>query len=621
MARPDPETPRKKKNGIANIFVWIMLVLLIVGLAGFSITNFGGGVTSVGRVGDRQITVTDYANALRAEMSAFSAQVGQPVSFAQAQALGLDRQVRQQLVTQAALDNEAARIGVSAGDARVAAEITDIPAFRGPSGQFDRDAYRFTLERNNLREAEFERRLRDDLARSILQGAMSGGFAAPAPLTDTLFAYVGERRGFSLLRLTEGDLEGPLPDPTEADLTAHYESNLAAFTRPEARRIEYATLLPADLAPTMTVDDTALRRLYDERITDFVQPERRLVERLVMADQAAAEAAMARIAEGATFDALVAERGLDLADTDMGDMSLLDLGAAGPAIFALEEPGVVGPFASPLGPAIFRMNGVLPAQEITFDEARDDLVAELASDVARRAIADRRDTIDDLLAGGAEIDELVTDEGMTAGMIDLVPASDDPIAGYPAFRDAAARAREGDFPVLVDLADGGLVVLRLVEVLPPAPLPLDEVRDRVAQSWRAAEVASRLADRATAIKAEVEGGASLGAYGILEVTPRIARDGFVEGAPAAFMEAVFAMQPGQLRVIEGPGFVGVLRLDSQVPADPEDAGLATLRTAIAAQAEAALAQDAFALFTQALTANAGIFFDEQALAAVHAQMQ
>lgn len=622
MAKPETnDTPRKKRGGISNIFVWILLVLLIVGLAGFSITNFGGGLTRVGQVGDREITVTDYANALRAEMNAFSAQVGQPVSFAQAQALGIDRQVREQLVIQAALDNEAARIGISAGDARVAREITQIPAFQGVNGQFDREAYRFTLERNDLREAAFEARLRDDLARSVLQGAVAGGFAAPAALTDTLFAFVAERRGFSLLRLTAEDLVTPLPDPTEDELRAWHEANAAAFTRPEARRISYAALLPEDLAPAMTVDEDALRRLYDANITEYVQPERRLVERLVMPDEAAGEAAMARIAAGETFETLVAERGLTLSDIDMGDVSRLDLGAAGDAVFDLTEPGVVGPFASPLGPAIFRMNGVLGAQEITFDEARDDLATELAADAARRAIADRREGIDDLLAGGASIAELATDEGMTEGTIDLIDTSDDLIAGYPAFRQAAERMSPGDFAELVDLADGGLVVMELIDILPPAPYPFEDVRDEVEAAWRAAELATRLGERAVAIKAETEAGASLGAYGILDVTARISRDGFVEGAPAALMEAVFQMEPGEVRVIEGPGFTGVLRLDAVMPADPSDPSAAPLRAAIEAQAEAALAQDAYMLFTQGLTAGAGISFDEAAINAVHAQMR
>lgn len=622
MAKPAADAPTKPRRKAANIFVWMLLGLLFVGLAGFSITDFGGGVSQVGKVDDRPITTTDYANALRSELNALSAQVGRPVTLAQAQSLGLDAQVRARLVAQAALDNEAARIGISAGDARVASEITEVPAFRGANGQFDPETYRFVLDRNNLRVTQFETSLREDLARQIMQGAVAGGFAAPAVLTDTLFAHVAERRGFSLLRLTDTDLPAPLPAPTEADLRAHYEANLAAYTRPEARRIAYATLLPEDLAADMAVDETTLRRLYGERLAEFVQPERRLVERLVFPDTAAAEAAKARIASGtARFEDLVAERGLVLEDTDMGDVAMADLGEAGAAIFALTEPGVVGPFLSPLGPALFRMNGILSAQEITFEEARDDLRAEVAADAARRAIADRRDAIDDLLAGGAAIADLAAEAGMTAAEIDLVPDSDARIAGYPAFRAAAAGLNEGDFPVLADLEDGGLVALQLIAVLPPEPLPFDTLTDRLAADWAQAETARRLAARAEAIKAEVEAGAALSAYGILDVTARITRDSFVEDAPPALLAAIFAMEPGQVRVIAEGGFAAVVRLDGIETADPDDPALAPLHRAIAVQVEQVLAQDAFELFTAALTRGAGISFDNRALEAVHAQFR
>ncbi len=620
MPADDSEERRKKPKG-ANILVWVMLAMLIVGLGGFSITNFGGGVSTIGRVGDREITTQDYAMALRSEINAFSAQVGQQLTGAQALQLGVDRKARENLVSATALDNEAARLGVSVGDARVAREITGIKAFEGTAGQFDRDTYRFTLQRSNLTEAAFEAQMRDDLARTLLTSAVAGGFTAPAPLTDTLFAYIGERRGFTLLRLAEGDLTTPVPAPTADEIAKHYTDNIAAFTQAEARRITYVTLLPADLAASTEIDEKTVRDLYDDRLDQFVQPERRLVERLVYPDQAAADAAKASLDDGATFDKLVADRGLTLADVDMGDVARADLGAAGDAVFALAEPGVVGPFASDLGPAIFRMNGILAAQETTLDQARPDLVAELSSDAARRAIADRREAIDDALAGGATLEDLAREQGMTLGTIDLLPDSDAAIAGYPAFREAAVAANPGDFPELIDLDDGGLVALRLDEILPPAPIPLAEAEPKVIEAWRAAAVARALSDRAVAIKAKVEGGTSLGSFGILDTTPRIARDGFVEGAPPELMTAVFQMQAGQVRVIEGPGFTALVRLDLVLPADPANPDVAPLRAAIAAQVEQGLAADALALYTAEQTRSGGIVLDEAAIAAVHAQMQ
>lgn len=619
MAKTRSDQPRRLTA--SKLLVWVLLALLLVGLAGFSITSFGGGATTVGRVGDRTITVDDYVSALRAEMNSFSQQVGQPITFAQAQMFGIDRQAQLRLATEAALDGETDRIGVSAGDARVLLELRDIAGFQGAGGTFDPETYRFVLERNNLRPAEFETDIREDLARTLLQGAVGAGFAAPEGLVAPLFAYVGERRGFSLLRLTEADLAEPLPEPDDAALRAHYDANIASFTRPEARRITYATLLPADLASTMALDEATLRKAYDDRIAEFVQPERRLVERLIYPDDAAAAAAKARIDAGESFETLVADRGLTLTDVDLGDVSRADLGPAGDGVFALAEPGVAGPLPTDLGPALFRMNGILPAQEITFEEARDALSAELAADAARRAIQTRREALVDLLASGATIEDLARDEGMQAGTVDYYDGTDAEIAGYQGFRAVAAGLAEGDYPQLIELDDGGVAVVQLQAILPPEPRPFDTVRDAVAEGWRTAELARRLSDRAVAIKAEVEGGASLGSLGILEVTARTARDGFVEGAPPALMQAVFEMEAGQVRVIEGPEFTALVRLDSVAPADAADPALAALRTAIAAQAETGLGQDAQSLFTQHLLNSAGVFFDEAALNAVHAQMQ
>lgn len=602
---------------------WVLLAMIIGGLGGFGVTNFGGGITAIGKVGDREIATNDYARALQQELNAFGAQFGQQINLQQGMALGLDRKVLQSVITRAALDNEAARIGLSAGDAVVASEITSMAQFQGTTGSFDRETYRFTLQQNNLTEADFENGLRSDIARSLLQGAVVGGFETPAALTDTLFAWAGERRGFSMLRLTEADLPTPLAEPTEADLTAYHDANIDTFTRPEAKRLTYAALLPADLAKDMPVDEAALKDLYQSRIAEFVIPEKRLVERLVYGTEDEAKAAKARLDAGETFEALVAERKLTLEDIDMGDVSKADLGAAGDAVFALEGPAVVGPFQSDLGPALFRMNAVLSAQETTFDEARDTLASEMQTDAARRAIADKVEAVDDLLAGGAAIEDVAKEQGLTLATTDYAEGADDnaEIAGYPAFRDAAAKIGEGDFPEAILLDDGGLVVLRLDEIVPPTPQPLDAVRDKVTEAWHADALAKALADYATTAKAAVEGGASLGAYGIVEVTSNIDRQGFVEGAPETLLPAVFEMASGDLRVIEAPGFTALVQLDSIAPAVTEGEDATALRDSIKVQAAQAIAQDAFSLYTQALTTEAGITLDQAAINAVHAQFQ
>ena len=614
------DAPVKKRRG-ASVMAWVLMAMLIGGLGGFGVTNFGGNITSIGTVGDREIEVNDYARALRQELNAFSAQFGQPINLTQAQALGLDKQVLQGVITRAALDGEAARVGVSAGDAVVASQLSAMPAFQGTAGSFDRETYRLALSQNNMNEAGFETTLRNDIARSLIQGAIVGGFAAPAALTDTIAAYAGERRGYSMLRLTEADLPTPLVDPTDIGLTAYYTTNIAAFTRPEAKRITYAALLPDALAKDMPVDEQVLKDLYQAKIDDYMIPEKRLVERLVYPSDAEAAAAKTKLDAGATFESLVAERNLTLEDIDLGDVSKSELGAAGDAVFALAGPGVVGPVQSSLGPALFRMNAVLAAQETTFDQARVALAAEAQQDAARRAIADKIEAIDDLLAGGATLEEVAKEQGMTIATIDYAAGADDndAIAGYTDFRDAAGKLVSGDFAEAVILDDGGVVAMRLDETVPPTPVPFADVRDKVAAAARADALAKALADHAVTVKSAVEGGASLGAFGIVSRTGATDRQGFVEGAPETLMTGIFEMAAGDIRVIEGPGFTAVVSLDTVAPALTEGEDALALREAIATQATQAISGDAFTLFTNALTAEAGITLDQSAINAVHAQ--
>ncbi|NJM83416.1 MAG: peptidylprolyl isomerase [Tabrizicola sp.] len=621
---PEAETKRpvsKSKNTAA----WIVVGLLIFGLGGFGVTNFsglggiGGRNSSVGSVGDTKITIDDYARAVREEVNVFSQQIGQPIGMQAAISFGLDSKALQGLVATTALDDEAQRVGLSVGDETVANALMSMDRFAGTSGTFDREAYRFTLERNNQTEAEYEASLRRSVARSILQGAIVGGFTAPDALTDALYAYGAERRGFSMLRLTEADLAAPLAEPTEEELRAFHEANIATFTKPEAKRITYAALLPEAIAKDQPVDEAALKTLYDERIDEFVVPERRLVERLIYPDQAAAEAAKTRLDAGEAFETLVTERGLTLDAIDLGDVGKAELGQAGDAVFAAAETDVVGPVTTDLGPALFRVNAILAGEETSFDEARELLAEEMKTDAARRAIADRIEEIDNELAAGATLAELGTQFAMTVATVDYVPGGQggEGIAAYAAFRTAADAVTPDDFPEAIVLEDGGAVALQLDEIVAPAPIPFEEAREDVAAAWRADALSKALSAHAVEVKAEIEAGKAIGSFGIVDVTPDITRNGFIENVPATLMSAVFEMAKGDVRVIEEGEFVALVTLNSILPASTDGEDSRAEREALAARIQQAIAQDVFTSFTNAVTSDAGISLDQAAISAVN----
>jgi SurA-like N-terminal domain/PPIC-type PPIASE domain len=613
------------KNKISRTFVWIIMGLVLVGLVGFGSFNFGGGVTAIGKVGDTEIGADRYFREVNAQLNAIQAEAGQRLTFAQAQSFGLDRAALETVIGQVALENETARLGVSVGDAELAARIRDISAFAGIDGSFDRETYQFVLQQSGLTAGDFEESLRSEVARMILQSAVTNGIAVPATYTDTLYGWVREARDFTWAKVDASVLDTPVGTPDEAALTAYYEANPEAFTLPQTRKITYVWLRPEDVIDQIEVTDDELRALYDDRIDEFTSPERRLVERLVFGSEADAEAAAARLADGsASFEDLVADRGLTLADIDLGDVTVDELGSAGEAVFALDAPGAVaGPVTTDLGPALFRMNAILNAHETTFDEARDGLKADYAADAARRLLSDMVTELDDALAGGATLEDLASEHGMTLAQLDWTGGESDGIAAYDAFREAATLVEDGDYPEINDLSDGGLFALRLDEVVAPRLQSLDEVRAAAIAGWQAQETVARVVARAEEMIGEMSGGASPASLGLTEIVETgQTRDAYIDGTPPAMVEQVFALdETGAWQVVEDADGAVLIRLDAIHSADQVSQDALALKAAFSQSTAQALALDVQSAFSAAIEAEAGIVLDQAMINAVNASFQ
>ncbi len=610
----------KKGN---KVILWGIVGLLFFGMVGFGATGLSGTVRTLGSVGDKDIGLNDYARELNQQMRAYEAQTGAPLSFADAQAIGLDQAVLAQMVARRSLDNEVARLGLSVGDERVREQILRISAFQGISGEFDRLSYKAALERQGQSEAEFETALREEISRTLLQAAIVGGVPASPTYSNVLATYLGERRSVTRAMVNATILTDLVPEPTEADLIAYHAARQAEYTRPETKDITYAWLTPDMLQDSVEVDETALRDLYGQRLDEYVQPERRLVERLVFGDQAAADAARAAVDSGAKdFDTLVADRGLDLSDVDMGDVSEAQLGAAGAAAFAANLGDVVGPFASSFGPALFRVNAVLAAHEVTFEDARDDLRDELANARARRLIDDQVSRVTDLLAGGAMPEDLVEQLGMALGTIRYSQDSEDGIAAYDSFRAAAAAAQPGDYASLETLEDGGIFVLRVDALSAAETIPLEEVVDEVRLGAWVEATHQAVIDATKALAANLDETADLAALGLEPVTDsQLTRRSFVAETPFEYVRTIFEMEPGEIRVMDNGREAILVRLEEISPPDADDPALAAERISIAEQVTAGIVQDLFDAYVGVIQTGTEVKINQSAVNAVNANFQ
>ncbi|MFC4214197.1 SurA N-terminal domain-containing protein [Pseudophaeobacter arcticus] len=606
---------------LSNTFVWILMGLLIVGLAGFGAVNFSSSMSAVAIVGEEEVTVDEYLREMQREQRALQAQGGQSLTFAQMAAFGLDQAVLGRLISIASIDNEVKNLGISVGDENLRQELAEIPAFQDASGKFDRQAYSFALQNVNLNESDFEADLRRESARTLVQGAIVVGAKMPQTMTKTMTDYIGARRSFSYVAFSPDQIALIQVVPEDAVLKEFYDANTAQFTLPETKRITYARLSPDMILDSVDVADEALRALYAERSDQYEVAERRLVERLVFADEASAADAKAQIdAASTTFEALVQARGLSLQDIDLGDVTLPALGEAGKAVFAAEVNDVTGPLPTDLGPALFRINGRLEAHLTTFEEALPDLRDELATDHARRQIEQQAEEVNDLLAGGATLEDLANESKMEVASLDWSGETGEGITAYEGFRTAASVVTLEDFPAAEFLEDGSLFALRLDEILPERPEAFEDAKQKVLAAWEADRVATALQAQADALFAVASETGEFPEGTQVQSETGLTRTAYLDNTPADMMNQIFTMAPGDLKVIQGEASTVVVRLDEVLAAE-ENEEMQLLAKALSTQLDQAVSEALFSAFINDAQLRAAPRVDQQALNAVMTNYQ
>ena len=261
----------KKKSRASKFAAYFIVVILMFGMIGFGAAGLNGTQRNLGTVGEKNVTISSYNNALQSEIGRFQEQIGRSLTQQEVQAIGLDQQALNRVINTRALDQLVTDLGLSVGDERVRSQVIEIPAFQGLDGQFDRLTYTEALKRYDLNEADFETSLREDTIRNAVQQAVLSGIEMPSAYSQAIASYISETRDFSWARLEQDDLVTGPPVFTEAELVTFRLENPEEFTTPAAKTITYIWLTPTILARDIIVSDEVLRAAYDTRIDEFIQ--------------------------------------------------------------------------------------------------------------------------------------------------------------------------------------------------------------------------------------------------------------------------------------------------------------------------------------------------------------
>ncbi len=144
-------------NWLGRIVMGVVMGLLAAVFALWGINdifrNFGR--SSLAKVGEIEIPIEVFRQTFNDRVHQVSDQIKRPLTPDEAKAIGLDRQVLLELIANASLDQQARRMGLGIPDAEIVRHTTEDPAFRGPTGKFDRGRFEQILRRNGFTEQRY----------------------------------------------------------------------------------------------------------------------------------------------------------------------------------------------------------------------------------------------------------------------------------------------------------------------------------------------------------------------------------------------------------------------------------------------------------------------------------
>ncbi|WP_322517065.1 SurA N-terminal domain-containing protein [Rhodopseudomonas palustris] len=540
-------------NWVGKTIMMIVMGVLILSFAVWGIADIfrGFGRSTLATIGDTEITTEQFRQTYNDRLQQIGRQFGRPLTPDQARAFGIDRQVLQQVIAEAALDEDARRLGLGQSDEETMKSILNDPNFKGVGGVFDPNRFQQVIRQFGFTEQRYIAEQRKVALRRQIAGTVTAGLAPSNAMLQVASQFQNEQRAIDYLKLTDAQV-GTIEPPSSEALAAYYEDHKTQFRAPEYRKVAFVTVTPEAIAKWTEVSDADARKLFDQRKDKLSTPEKRQISQIVFPNGEEAQAARAKIAEGASFDDVAAQRGLKPADVELGLVSkaeMLDPAVAN-AAFALPLNEVSQPIPGAFGTALVRVSKIEPGVQPSYESLASTIKRDVALERARAQVQELHDKMEDARAGGANVIEAAKTLGLDAVTIEAVDRSGrgpdgQPVKDIPQGLELATAAFNSDVGVDTESINyqNGYVWFDVLGVTSSRERSLDEVKDQVEARWRTEQVTSRLRTMAAEMvqKLGTDGKlAEVAPQGVkVETATGLKREGNTPGVPATVIESVF----------------------------------------------------------------------------------
>ena len=302
-------------------------------------------------------------------------------------------------------------------------QLKTVDAFKNPlTGELDLNTYREVLYQNRFTKEEYEQQVSDDLALKTLSEGATAALFPPQILAGIQALYIGETRDVSWFILDAS--KAPTPDsPTDEEIRAYYDANLAALEQPERRAIDLLQMSSDDFLSKVTVTEQEIATIYEATKSErFSEPDQRTYIELYFADRDTARTAFGLLAGGAdpaTLPGVLSSETKTGAKESIMDPALQDAmfgpGKQSGALFGPRE--VDGRWQ------VARLVSVQPGAVYPIETVSDVIRGELARERAQVLFYEKLDELDRAIGAGYPLSQIASELGVPVISFEAVDAN------------------------------------------------------------------------------------------------------------------------------------------------------------------------------------------------------
>jgi len=625
------------RKGAGTWVAKIFIAVLVLSFAVWGIADIFSGYGSrvLAKVGDVEVSPQEYERVLQRQTRRVSAQIGQRLTTEQIRAFGLDRQVLNGLISNAAVSSHARQLGLGISDQNIRNVIDKSPAFKGDDGKFSRIRFEEVLRNNNMNDQSFIAEQRVGAVRDQLILSLSNDLFVPELMKNLTHRYDNDTRTIEYFILSPKAVK-KIKDPDEKTQKAFLTDNKRLFTAPEYRKVGLLVLSADIVKKGLKITDADIAKDYKDRIDQFSIPGKRHIRRMSFIDREKAAEAHKKLSKGADFMTVAKEYGFKKDGTDMGFIDkaeLLDAKIADIA-FALQKGKFSDPIASSFSTVILQVVDIKPGKiQKKLSQVKDQIRTYLLNERTSDKLGNLQDTIEDDRAGGKALADIAKDLELDYRTIEAVDRQGrDPkgkaIKGFPQNQLLLKTIFESDIGVEnepVEVGASGIFWPEVLGVTPQRLKKLEEVKEKLVKVWKERQKEAQLSKVAADLVSTLRKGEKLEKLARkykakVKKSKAFSRSEEHDDIPVAAVNQAFVLPVGGIgmnSLSNGKGRV-IFKVVAKGKAKPADKAA---NDKITARLRRALEDDVVGQYIATLRKNYGVSINEKVLARLNGTTQ